>query len=74
MIDTNEWLAGIAKDESLGKDEFLAAVALMSDGNEIDVSGNEAAIRLQLAGYLRPVAIDGDEYTYELTIPGAVAA
>jgi len=35
---------------------------------------DEATIRLQLAGYLWPVAVEGNQWTYRPTIPGAVAA
>lgn len=30
---------------------------------------DEGALRLHFAGFLRPVAIDGNEWTYQLAIP-----
>lgn len=77
MIDTHEWLAGIEEDELLGATEYLVALMMVSDTHKAHLTieeTDEATFRLQLAGYLWPVAVEGNRWTYQPAIPGAVAA
>jgi len=77
VIDTQQWLTKIAEDEFLAATDLLAALAMVSDTHEADLTTEEteeATFRLQLAGYLWPVAVEGNRWTYRPRIPGAVAA
>ncbi|MDI9940869.1 hypothetical protein QM806_36530 [Rhodococcus sp. IEGM 1351] len=74
-VDTFDWLDAIERHHTTTDADLLAAYGLL--GVEIDRTPEEAdesALRLHVAGFLRPVAFDGSEYTYELSIPDAVAA
>ncbi|KXF54644.1 hypothetical protein AXA44_40550 [Rhodococcus sp. SC4] len=75
-VDTFAWLDAIDQHPTTTDADLLAAYGLL--GVDIDRTAEEAdesTLRLHFAGFLRPVAIDGDEWTYELATPQeAVAA
>jgi hypothetical protein len=69
-IDTHQWLTAIDDDPRMTGAELLTGYRIL--GAETDQTAEqfeESSIRLHFAGFLRPVAIDGDTYTYELRIP-----
>ncbi|EKT81849.1 hypothetical protein WSS_A15194 [Rhodococcus opacus M213] len=75
MINTADWLEAIDKHEFTTDVDLLAAYGLLGvDIDRTPEEADESTLRLHFAGFLRPVAIDGNEYTYEFAIPPAIAA
>ncbi|MFD9666071.1 hypothetical protein ACFWAY_31355 [Rhodococcus sp. NPDC059968] len=74
-VDAFAWLDAIESHPSTSSADSLVALGMLGVATDrTPEEMDEGTLRLHVAGFLRPVAIDGNDYTYELAIPEAVAA
>jgi hypothetical protein len=70
-IDIHKWLTAIDQHPGMTNAELLTGYGIVGvETDQTPEQGDASAWRLHLAGFLWPIAIDGDEYTYGLQIPG----
>jgi hypothetical protein len=75
-VDSYEWLEAIDQHPRLTSEDVLAAYHHLGVETELtEQQLDESTFRLQLAGFLWPVAIsdDGRTYTYQAQIPKVAA-
>ena len=71
MTNAAKWLEAIDNDPRLGTNEYAAALAHAA-GTTTDLDNRadaHAHLMLIVAGYLRPIAIEGSEWWYDATMP-----
>ncbi|GAB3228722.1 hypothetical protein [Mycolicibacterium hippocampi] len=69
-VDNFDWLDAIGAHPEATPADVLAALHIVGAPTDITTEQlDTATFRLQLRGFLRPVAIDGRMWTYELHIP-----
>jgi hypothetical protein len=69
-INTAEWLTAIDQHPETTDADLLAAYhGLGVETDRTPDELDESTFRLQLLGFLWPVAIDGSAYTYDRRIP-----
>ncbi|GCE42770.1 hypothetical protein Rhow_006899 [Rhodococcus wratislaviensis] len=74
-VDTFDWLDAIERHPATSSADSLVALGMLgvaTDGTPDEM--DEGALRLHFAGFLRPVAIDGNEWTYQLAVPPETVA
>jgi hypothetical protein len=74
-VDTFAWLDAIDQHPTTTDADLLAAHGLLGvDIDRTPEEADESTLRLHFAGFLRPDAIDGNEWRYQLAIPPETVA
>ncbi len=69
-IDSYEWLDAIDRHPESTNTELLAAYSTLGAKTDLTPEELDASVfGLQMLGFLRPTAIEGDVWTYALALP-----
>jgi len=74
-VESFAWLDAIEQHPSTSSADSLVALGMLGVATDRTPDEmDEGALRLHIAGFLRTVAIDGNEYAYEFAMPPETVA
>ena len=75
QVDSHEWLTEIDQHASTTPTDLLTAYAVLGVTTDLtEAQEAEGTLHLTLQGFLRVVAIEGDEWTYQAAMPPVAVA